>query len=338
MAILETRYGSLEVLDIEHDLIGRFLARYGEWAYSEVCFVAAAMPKDRPLHVLDIGAFIGTFGIGLSQIANVASTTFVEANPSLIPLLSRNAARNARGRFEVIEAAITPNAEVLSGTYDTQNLGSLSFSGSDTPARTQASTPARFMKLSDLIIQADRVDLIKMDVEGLEHSILAADKSLLAPDGPSFWLECNDSPNSLELLDLLIENDLNVHYFAFPSFVANNFLGNPEPIFPWAYEAGLWASRDLAPILPPALLAHECILKSARTRDELRHAMWQTPRWAPADWQNASRAELVAEAAHAILGERLAQFLVDPKAVSNIGENNELQGKRKIFNIFSKCF
>ena len=320
MTILETRYGQLEVPDVEHDLIGRFLARYGEWANDEVRFVAAALPKEKPLRIFDVGAFVGTFGIGLSQIANVESTTFVEANPLLAPLLSRNAASNARGNSTVIEAAITPGGDSLVGSYDAQNLGSLSFSGDDASMRVQTETPARFLRLSDLVAQVGRVDLIKMDVEGLEHDILAADSSLLAPGGPAFWLECNDSRSSLELLDLLVKNGLNVYYFAFPSFAPDNFLGVSDPIFPWAYEAGLLASRDLVPTLPPVLVEHECILKLVLTRDELRHVMWQTPRWAPVDWKNASRAELVAEAAHAALGERFTKYLVDSQVVLNVGD------------------
>lgn len=320
MTILETRYGQLEVPDVEHDLIGRFLARYGEWANDEVRFVAAALPKEKPLRVFDVGAFIGTFGIGLSQIANVDSTTFVEANPLLAPLLSRNAASNVRGNANVIEAAVTPGGDALVGNYDAQNLGSLSFSGENVATRVQTAAPARFVRLSDLVAQGGKVDLIKMDVEGLEHSILAADRSLLAPGGPAFWIECNDSPTSLELLDLLVENGMDVHYFAFPAFAPDNFLGDPKPIFPWAYEAGLWASRDLIPTLPQILVEHECILKPVRTRDELRRAMWQTPRWAPADWQDASRAELIAEAAHGVLGERFGKFLVDPQVVLHVGD------------------
>lgn len=318
MTTLETRYGQLEVPDVDHDLIGRFLARYGEWAYDEVRFVATALPKDKALRVFDVGAFVGTFGIGLSQTANVELTTFVEANSALTRILSDNVQRNARGHSIVVDAAVTPAGRELVASYDAQNLGSLSFAPTVESMRVQSDAPTRFVRLSELVAQSGRVDLIKMDVEGLEYSILDADRSLLEPGGPAFWLECNESPESLELVDLLVGAGLDVYYFAFPAFAPNNFLGNADPIFPWTYEAGLWANRGSAPILPAVLIQHECILKRIRSREELRHAMWQTPRWAPGDWQNLSRAETVAEAVHTTQGESFATFLVDPAVASRV--------------------
>lgn len=312
MKILETRYGLLEVPEAEQDLICRFLTRYGEWAFDEVRFVAAAMPNIRPLRVLDVGAFVGTFGIGLSQLTTVESTTYVEANPALQPLLRSNVERNGRGQFTVVEAAITPGGSALIGSYDEANLGSLSFTEPEGGARVQAPSPSRFASLSEIVTQSGSVDLIKMDVEGLEYSILSGNKSLLSPGGPAFWLECNNSRQSLDLVSLLLECGLPVHYFAFPSHDPDNFFGDSKAIFPWAYEAGLWASRGPAPSLTPELKRHGCILKRIESREQLRQALWQTPRWAPAAWQDASKAELVAEAAHLAAGERLAQFLVDP--------------------------
>jgi FkbM family methyltransferase len=312
MKTLETRYGNLEVPDVEHDLIGRFLARYGEWANDEVRFVAAALPTDKPLRVLDIGAFVGTFGIGLSQVTNVVSTTFVEANAEVAPLLIRNAKHNTRGQSTVIEAAITPDGQAMDATYDALNLGSLSFAALDDKARMQLKKPVRFVNLAEVVAQAGEVDLIKMDVEGLEYAILDANRSFLGAEGPAFWLECNNSRQSLALFELLRECGLQVHYFAFPSFAPDNFLKNSEPIFPCAYEAGLWASRGAAPVLPTVLQDHECILRCVHTREELRHALWQTPRWGPSAWQKTSRAELIAEAIHALSGERFENFLIDP--------------------------
>src|SRR5262249_13988082 len=59
-----TRYGVLTVPNTSTDVIGRFLARYGEWAWDEVSFLAPLLPNGA--HVLDVGAFVGTFGLGLA--------------------------------------------------------------------------------------------------------------------------------------------------------------------------------------------------------------------------------------------------------------------------------
>jgi FkbM family methyltransferase len=311
MKTLDTRYGSLFVPEAAGDLIGRFLATYGEWAYDEVRFVAGALPRG-PVRVLDVGAFVGTFGIGLAAEAEVASLAFVEANPVVAQVLRKNVENLVRVPASVMELAIVPDGQELTGRHDENNLGSLSFAPTSGEKRVLLAAKTNFAKLSDLFQEHGGFDLIKMDVEGLEHSILKADPALLLPGGPAFWLECNEEPEVLDLAELLISAGLTVHYFAFPAFVPNNFRAEKEQIFPWAYESGLWASRGDAPILSPLLVEHNCILELISSREDLRHALWQTPRWGKAEWKDASPAVLVAEAAHAVLRSEFDDFLATP--------------------------
>ena len=152
-----------------------------------------------------------------------------------------------------------------------------------------------------------------MDVEGLEYNLLASAPELLAPGGPALWLECNPSERSLQLADLLLSAGLSVHYFAFPAFASDNFRQDPEPIFPFAFESGLWATRGPPPELSAPLAQRGCILERISTSEDLRRALWRTPRWGMADWQGASFENIVAEAAHLYLGETYARFLSDEK-------------------------
>ena len=57
---VETRYGTLSLPDVEADIVGRYLSRYGEWGWDEVRFVAGTLPSEGA-RVLDVGAFVGTF-------------------------------------------------------------------------------------------------------------------------------------------------------------------------------------------------------------------------------------------------------------------------------------
>lgn len=311
MKSLNTRYGSLYVPEAAGDLIGRFLLAYGEWAHDEVRFVASALPPG-PVRVLDVGSFVGTFGIGLTAEAEVASLAFVEANPVVAQALRKNAENLVQVPFSVIEAAVVPDGRELKGRYDENNLGSLSFAEAADGQRVSLTARTKFVRLSDLCQEHGGFDLVKMDVEGLEYSILKSDPSLLLPGGPSFWLECNEEPGVLDLADLLISAGLSVHYFAFPAFAPNNFHGEKDQIFPWAYESGLWASRGDAPSLSPLLVEHNCILKPISSREDLRLALWHTPRWGRAEWKDASAATLVAEAAHAVLQAEFDDFLATP--------------------------
>ena len=310
MMDIETRYGLLQVLGAERDLIERFLRRYGEWARYEVLFIAAALPA-APVRVLDIGAYLGTFGIGLSAERSVSSLVFVEANSKIASALRENARRNARAPAEVVEAVVAPREMALSGHMDPDNFGSLSFAPwAAAEGRVAVEEPARRVSLSELRGEFGEFDLIKMDVEGLEGAVLADDAEVLGAGGPALWLECNDTVESLDLADLLLKAGQSVYYFGFPAYSPDNYRGDREPLFPNAYEAGLWASRGTAPKLTRVLKKVGCILRKISSREDLRLALWQTPRWGPRHWQGASLETVVAEGARALCEEHFDEFLV----------------------------
>src|SRR5258706_11539894 len=91
--LCETRYGQLWVPST-NDLISGFLLEYGEWADLELRFIADNIADNSS--ILDIGAFLGTFGIGLSQIKKLESVSFFEANDKIIPALTANVSMNCK--------------------------------------------------------------------------------------------------------------------------------------------------------------------------------------------------------------------------------------------------
>jgi hypothetical protein len=124
---VETRYGVLKVPNTDRDTIGRFLARYGEWAWDEICFVAGALPEDGA-RVLDGGAFVGTFGLGLTLRRRLGFLCLVEANKAVAPLLTDNVRCNCRIPAVVVEAMLTGHgARPTPGWSEPGNLGSMSF-------------------------------------------------------------------------------------------------------------------------------------------------------------------------------------------------------------------
>src|SRR5262245_55126055 len=84
----ESRYGPIAIPEAEHDIIGQFITRYGEWAWDEVGFVASVLRDGA--RVLDAGAFVGTFGLGLAQRRQLDFLCLVEANSTITPFLRQN--------------------------------------------------------------------------------------------------------------------------------------------------------------------------------------------------------------------------------------------------------
>ncbi|MHB1304812.1 MAG: FkbM family methyltransferase [Acidiphilium sp.] len=316
---LQTQYGTLQVPDHENDLIGRFLRTYGEWAPYELQFIANSIKAGA--RVADIGAFVGTFGLGLMAHLPLGSVCFVEANSRIVPLLQNNVAHNATAPSVVVDAAIIPASMrgVVSASVEADNAGSFSISGSETVGRMPAELLVKQLTLHELRAQHGPFDLIKLDIEGLENALLQDDAEFIASGAAELWVECNENPASISLCQTLLDAGLDVYYCAFPVFANSNYNGSCEIIFPWAYESGLWATRGVAPMMDSQLAEAGCFLTRIYSTTELRQKLWDTPRWSPMDWSKQTFATVVARACHIILGERFEDYL---KSTCTIGKRS----------------
>jgi FkbM family methyltransferase len=300
-----TRYGRLFVPDNESDLIGRFLERYGEWGWDEVSFIAQLLPDNA--HILDVGAFIGTFGIGLALQHSFHSLYFVEANPEVFPLLLANIERTIPRAKAILSLIANSEAKLRVVSTEDNNIGGTAFLSAAIADGVGSSMQVR--SLSSLREELGPVDLLKLDTEGMEVEILKSDAEYLSRGETMIWAECNESPQSIELGNLLLSWGLDLYYFAFPSHNPDNFNGDASRIFPIAYEAGLLAAPKFPPVLTQELIDHHCVLKPIRSITDLKIAMWRTPRWGLEEWVNATAEEVMAMAGRALRGESFDSFL-----------------------------
>lgn len=309
---IDTRYGQLELPENGDDLVGQFLSRYGEWAWDEVTFVASNLAPGA--RVLDVGAFLGTFGLGLSLCQHLASVCYVEANPNVTPLLKENIRRLKRQPSQVVAAMVYGKDEPPAlGHIDRNNWGALSFaSAASGELFTQEAESS--VTLAELRELYGPFDLIKLDVEGMERELIESDAEFLRSGHCKIWLECNEDAASLELFDVLQGLELEIYYFAFPSYNPDNYRRDPEAIYPLAFEAGLLAGRHLSPALDDRLRAHGCLLRQVCSAEELREALWQTPRWGLKEWEAKSASEVSALAGRALTGQDYGRFLKEDGA------------------------
>jgi FkbM family methyltransferase len=304
---INTRYGPMQIPDGDSDIIGRFLTRYGEWGWNEVSFIASVLEDGA--RVLDAGAFVGTFGLGLAQVRALQNLCFVDANPAILPYLAHNAA-NARCPAIVIEAMLAgQGAQPRAGRSEAGNLGATSFSDADGTAATTP-LPLRAMTLAELCAEHGDVDIVKLDVEGMELQVLQADAAHLSRGKVTLWIECNEDTRSLKVAELLLSWHIDVFYFACPAYNPGNFNADPQAVYPFAFEAGLLAAPRITPALSADLRAQGCLLTQVRSVEDVRQALWRTPRWGMAAWEGAvSTPELAALAGRTLRGEVFADFL-----------------------------
>lgn len=317
---LDTRYGSLSTPGGTSDLITEFLEHYGEWASLEVEYLASLLsPKAR---ILDVGAYLGTFALGLAQIADAAFVAMVEGNPAIAPHLAANAARNLRCAHEVLNALVVNSdaPPVETGWADADNAGSASF-GEEASGAVRVPLPDTTIGFKALVERFGPLDLVKLDVEGMEAQLLADHPLLLQDKSVLLWLECNEGRSSLVLAQRLLDSGRPVTYFAWPSHNPDNYRSAARKIFPFAYEAGLLLGAQASPLTQRQQRAG-CLIKRIHTVEDLREAMWLTPRWAPREWDALDRNEIAAIATHLWLGKKREGFLAEAASTAEGAEQD----------------
>ncbi|EJO57204.1 FkbM family methyltransferase [Burkholderia multivorans] len=309
---IETRYGRLQVPNAKSDVVGRHLSRFGEWAWLESLFVSGFIPAVGA-RVLDGGAFLGTFGLGLSHIRELGYVHFVEANSDIIPLLVHNVDLNCRANWNVENVLLAPQGVAVGLPHaERDNIGSTSFVLVENESQPQHEIKTQTIR--EIEERVGKFDLVKLDLEGAEFQLLDVDRDYLSLRDMILWVECNETPQSFALAELFLSMGRKVYYFAFPAYNPDNVNRSAEPIFPWAYEAGLLAVKNEISGLGKELIEYGCILREISSDSDLKAALWRTPRWGLEEWLNLSLPEVVALAAHRLHGDDINKFPEsDPK-------------------------
>lgn len=311
----QTIYGEIDSPDWPDDLIVRSLAAQGEWSYIEQILAARLVRQGDA--IWDGGAFLGTFGLGVAQIAAAggrmpSSLLAIEPGLDLGPCVETNLARNAPCPARLASFAIGPaSGHLLEVSLDhaDQNHGALAYAvaAGDT---TQPTIESR--ALWELRNDHGDYDFLKLDIEGMEIDAIRGDFDYLKDRRPVIWAECNEAPSSVLLLEAMVALGYEPVYLAFPAFRRDNHGGNPDLPFEMAYEAVLLAaSPDRLAGFDARVGAEVTIMRPVRSSWDLRQALWATPRWANPEWVAMSRPELIALMGRLSRGEDLGRFLND---------------------------
>ncbi|MCU7915032.1 MAG: FkbM family methyltransferase [Candidatus Thiodiazotropha sp. (ex Gloverina cf. vestifex)] len=157
------------------------------------------------------------------------------------------------------------------------------------------------LTLQQLRQRYDNYGLLKLDIEGAEYDALRGDSVWIRDNKPTIWAECNESPGAQQLLQFYLWANLTPYYIAFPAFRRNNFKQCKEDPYPIAYEAALLGGdKQLILNFISKLSATEIIVRKIESFEDLRKALWETPRWGLKEWLNLSTAELIALLGHAV--------------------------------------
>lgn len=171
--------------------IDREVYLFGGYDVANVGCFLSRVPIERYGTVLDVGANAGTHTLAFAR--SFESVHAFEPNPTLWPQFERNVALNKLSNVRLHKIGIGDrDADLPFHTIDKPNYGLGTFSTLeqyDLPLRAVATCPVRHGSRFLSEIGVERVDAVKIDVQGFEPEVLRGLHEVLERDRPVVWCE-----------------------------------------------------------------------------------------------------------------------------------------------------
>jgi len=171
--------------------------------------------------VVDIGANIGYFTLLAAELVGSSGTVYAfEPEPENYALLKRNIELNSYANIQPIETAVSNESGFIQLYLSAMDNGSHSIY--DTAARGVAATQTVATTTLDAFLEKEgwpKIDLVKIDVEGAETTVLAGmeqlcerspDLNLIVEYCPALIEATGTKPS--DLLDQLASMNFNVRF------------------------------------------------------------------------------------------------------------------------------
>lgn len=220
----EYKYG--KVLYNANDFyMGTCISEYGEYCDEEIELISKIVKKGDT--ILDVGANIGLMTIPFSKmIGTNGKVLSFEPQPKIYYTLCGNIAINNLNNVESYNLAVGDTNEPLflpSIDYKKlNNFGGISLSDSGDVKINQ-------IKLDDLSFE--KLNFIKIDVEGMEINVLEGSKETIKKHRPILYIENDRKDKSEMLLSFLLSNNYNCYWHVSNLFKPNNFKKNNINVF-----------------------------------------------------------------------------------------------------------
>ena len=217
--------------------IGRAIESYGEYAEIEAQLLRQLCPVGGS--VIEVGANIGTHTLVLAKAVGTSGSVIAfEPQRVVFQTLCANLALNSLTQVDARHAAVgtstgwvgIPEIDYsLIANYGGLEIGTFA-----------AGTPVRLARLDEEFTGA-RLDLVKVDVEGMEREVLLGAQGLLSRFRPLLYVENDRIDRSEALIGMLLAQEYRLYWHLPPLFNPDNFFANPANLYPGIVSVNMLA-------------------------------------------------------------------------------------------------
>lgn len=192
--------GDMIIYPTHDQYVAGALRDFGEYSPSEVKLLQSICKPDWTC--IDVGANIGTVALALAKVSK--HVIAIEPQLLLSKLILANAALQGLGNIDVVYAAVgstNGKVHIPAFSYTTfNNYGAIDSSCWTSGLEVDRITLDGLAELSGLNKYPVGVNLIKIDVEGMEKQVLEGAKVLIQESKPVLWVENDKIPQRDELI------------------------------------------------------------------------------------------------------------------------------------------
>jgi len=223
------------VYNVNDVYIGRAVERYGEYGELEAQLLRQLC---RPGSiVVEVGSNIGTHTLVLSRCAGAAGFVYAyEPQRIVFQTLCANLAVNSVVNVDARHAAAGAEAGLVT-VPDIDYTRPGNFGGIAVDAFSSG-RKVRKVRLDD-DLELDRLDLVKIDVEGMELDVLKGAERLIGRLRPVLYVENDRAQKSEALICHLMQHDYRLYWHLPPLFNPENFFAEQENLFPRIVSANM---------------------------------------------------------------------------------------------------
>lgn len=222
LAQSSTRYGNFIHFQND-DPIGACLNYYGEWAQQEIDLLATLLKKNST--VIDVGANIGTHTLFFASHCSEGNVLAFEPQQYIYNLLVTNITINNKYNVVPIRAAVSDKTSLIRmkifspfGEEKKLNYGEFKINN-----EAEGGMFTDVVPLDSYSKILSSLDLIKIDVEGMETKVLEGAKGILEKFKPMLYLEFSEKNGNPELIDKLESLGYKSFLHVYSKHNVNNF-------------------------------------------------------------------------------------------------------------------